>query len=73
VAARYDIVTAGENRVTVVASGVAAGLAGSRKTRRSRSTRAGMNGGLQLANPAYGPTTVAWELRRGLPSSSPRI
>jgi hypothetical protein len=31
VAARYDIVTAGENRVTVVASGVAAGLAGSHK------------------------------------------
>ena len=32
VAARYDIVTAGENWVTVVASGVPAGLSGSRKS-----------------------------------------
>jgi hypothetical protein len=40
VAARYDIVTAGENGVTVVASGVAAGLAGSHK--RSSRLRAGM-------------------------------
>src|SRR3977135_2512652 len=32
VAARYDIVTAGENWVTVVASGVPVGLSGSRKS-----------------------------------------
>jgi hypothetical protein len=31
VAAHYDIITAGENWVAVVASGVAAGLAGSRR------------------------------------------
>jgi hypothetical protein len=38
VAARYNIVTAGREWVTVVASGVAAGRAGSRKSGRSRPT-----------------------------------
>ena len=37
-AARYNIVTAGREWVTVVASGVAAGRAGSRKSGRSRPT-----------------------------------
>jgi hypothetical protein len=57
VAARYDIVTAADNRVSVVTNGGCrpAGLAGERANRKSRLLMIG-EGGLRANPPLYGLT-----------------